>query len=104
MWIEFILKDVVSEVLILLKAHLDLGYYKNPTGLSVEECRRMGVTFGQEASKLTIKIMELAFGLEGISWGYPVWPLAQKRSNWSRYRSPEHLKSSPPGSLFQCLG
>lgn len=57
--------------------------------------------FGQEASKLTIKIMELAFGLEGISWGYPVWPPAQNRSNWSRYWSPEHLKSSPPGSLFQ---
>lgn len=33
MWIKFMLKDVVSEVLILLKAHLDLGYYKNPTDL-----------------------------------------------------------------------
>lgn len=103
MWIKFILKDVVSEVLILLKAHLDLGYYKNPAGLR-RTWRSAGgwmLPFGQEASKLTIKIMELAFGLEGISWGYPVWPPAQNRSNWSRYWSPEHLKSSPPGSLFQ---
>lgn len=47
---------------------------------------RMGVTFGQEASKLTIKIMELAFGLEGTSRGYPVWPPAQNRPNQSRWR------------------